>query len=339
MKKDEHIKAIGMLSGGLDSVLAAKIIADQGIDIIGLHIITPFTSSATDASGYENVAGKQARELGIKYRPLYLGDEYVELVKNPHWGYGTCMNPCIDCHIYFLKKAGEVMRETEAYFVFTGDVIGQRPMSQQRNTLRMIEKRCGFEGYLLRPLSALKLEPTIPEKMGWVDRERLLGLVGRSRKIQIALAAEFGIKNFHTPAGGCLLTDPGFSARLKDLFAHNVSDINSIHTLKVGRHFRLGPRARLIVGRHQRDNRVLANLALESDVLLEAEGGGSPLSILRGEATDTLIRLAAAITRRYSRARQNANAAVRIRHGGSMKAARIVPEIIAPDAIEPYRIS
>jgi len=339
MDKNKNIKAVGMVSGGLDSVLAVKLILEQGIEVIGLHLITPFSSGDVSPKSNENIVQKQANQLGFSYYPLYLGEEYIQIIKNPRWGYGSCMNPCIDCHIFFLKKAAELAKEEKAQFVFTGEVLEQRPMSQKRPLLRMIEKRCGLEGYLLRPLSALRLQPTIPEKMGIVDRSLLLNLAGRSRKKQIALAKQYGISDYQTPAGGCLLTDPNFSARLKDLFDHDLSDSNNLQILKIGRHFRLDSQTRLIVGRNEADNRTLANLALDSDILLEAEGGGSPLSILRGEKNQENIKKSAAITKRYSKARKNSHTPVLVRKGSSPESSRITPEPLSLDEIESLRIA
>jgi len=338
MTEKKNIKAIGLVSGGLDSVLAAKLMVDQGIHVIGLHIITPFMGGYSEGRAGETIIERQARTVSFNLRRFYAGEEYVEIIKNPKWGYGSCMNPCVDCHIYFLQRAKEVMEEEGAQFVFTGEVLEQRPKSQKRNILRMVEKRSGLEGYLLRPLTAHRLEPSIPEKLGWVERERLLNIAGRGRKTQIALAEKLGIMEYQSPAGGCLLTEPNFSGRLKDLFDHGVCDIDSIHMLKVGRHFRLGPHTKLVTGRNENDNRTIANLALETDILLEVEGGGSPLSILRGETTEEMIRLAAAITRRFSRAKVKPESAVRIHTGRSGESQKIVPDTIDETIPEQLRV-
>ncbi|MBN1902281.1 hypothetical protein JW926_13230 [Candidatus Sumerlaeota bacterium] len=339
MEKLKRIKAIGLISGGLDSVLAAKLIMDQGVEVTGIHLITPFSSRSSKGADEETIVQKQAESLGFQYYPLYLGEEYIDLVKNPKWGYGSCMNPCIDCHIFFLQKAAELMKEEKAQFVFTGDVLEQRPMSQKRTMLQMIEKRSGLEGLLLRPLTALRLDPTTPEKMGMVDRTLLLGIAGRSRKIQFDLAARYGIRDFQTPAGGCLLAEPGFSARLKDLFDHDISDVNSVETLKIGRHFRLEPEVKLIVGRNERDNMILAHLAQDADILLETEEGSSPLCILRGVISEKTLDTAAAITRRYSKGRNNPKGVVLARHCDSGEIIRLVPETISESVIEILRIA
>lgn len=338
MTDKNNIKAVGLVSGGLDSVLAVKLLLDQGISVIGLHFITPFMVQPPEEAGEETLPQRHARQLGFELRTIHPGDEYIQLIKNPQWGYGSCMNPCLDCHIYFLQKAKEVMREEGAQFIFTGEVLEQRPKSQKRTLLRMVEKKSELDGYLLRPLSAHRLEPTIPEKLGWVDREKLLNLAGRNRKPQIALAKSLGIMEYQSPAGGCLLTEPNYCGRLKDLFENNVTDSNSIQMLKIGRHFRLSPRAKLVLGRDERDNRILAQLALESDTLLEADGGGSPLSIVRGEVSDEIITLAAGFTKRFSRARNQPDSAVRIRHSNSNLTTAIIPPIPDEGLLESLRI-
>ncbi len=338
MTELKNIRAVGLVSGGLDSILAVRLIMDQGIEVIGLHMVSPFTVEAGPAGPKENIVEKQARENGFIYRPLYLDSDYIEVIRNPRYGYGAHINPCVDCHIYFLRKAAEVMEEEGAQFVFTGEVISQRPMSQTRPMLQLIEKQSSLKGYLLRPLSALKLEPTIPEKLGWVKRDLLLDIYGRSRSRQMELARHYGITHFQAPAGGCLLTDPHYSRRLECLFSCGFHDMNSIHLLQAGRTLNLAPGALLIVGRNEEDNNILANLASENDILLEAEGGGSPLCILRGPADDALISLAAAITRRFSRMRDDPAVAVMVRRCDTGEVNTITPPLIAPDETKQYII-
>jgi tRNA U34 2-thiouridine synthase MnmA/TrmU len=210
------------------------------------------------------------------------------------------MNPCIDCRILLFKKAKETMHREGASFVITGEVLGQRPMSQKLNTMRLIEKKAGLDGLVLRPLSAKVLKPTIPEKQGWILRDKLLALSGRGRREQISLAREFGINDYPCPSGGCLLTDPGFSKRLKDLMQHEQLNLDNIQLLKVGRHFRLSDTARLVVGRNEKENERLLNLARENDYLFFPNDGlAGPTSLGRGKFSEELIKVSCAITSRY----------------------------------------
>jgi tRNA U34 2-thiouridine synthase MnmA/TrmU len=222
------------------------------------------------------------------------------------------MNPCIDCRILLFKKARELMRQEGASFVITGEVLGQRPMSQMRATMRLIEKEAQLTDLVLRPLSAKVLEPTIPEKEGWVPREKLLGLSGRGRKEQFALAGAFGIKDFPCPSGGCLLTDPEFSKRLKDLMRHDHGfTLNDIALLKLGRHFRLDKAAKLIVGRDEEENNQLLNLVLPQDqVLMATPELAGPTAVGRGAFSDELTAQACRIVARYCD--RNGNNAVEI---------------------------
>ena len=255
------MRAIGLVSGGLDSALAIFLLKKQGIEVIGLSFLSPFWES-------KNTLKRLAQELEIELREIEVGEEYLELLKNPQFGYGKNLNPCIDCKIWMLKEARREMEKEGASFVFTGEVVGQRPKSQLKNTLRLIEKQSGLEGYLLRPLSAKLLPPTIPEEKGWVKREELLDLQGRGRKRQLELAEKWGIKHFSPPAGGCLLTDPNFSRRLKDLWeSEEAYNFESVELLKVGRHFRLRPSFKLVVGRNQIENEKLKEFVREDDIL------------------------------------------------------------------------
>lgn len=286
------MKAIALISGGLDSALAAKIIKLQGIGVAGLAFVTPFTHPRVE---------KLAQSTGIEIRAIDISSEYLDIIKNPRFGFGDTMNPCIDCHIFMLKKAKEFMAEYKADFVITGEVLGQRPMSQNKSALRKIEKESGLEGLLIRPLSAKLLTATIPEQKGWVDRDRLFDFSGRSRKPQMELASELRLQGFSQPAGGCLLTDPGFSRRLKDLITHHPEfELDDIQLLKVGRHFRLSSQAKLVLGRNHRENQRLISLAQSRFILLEPASVPGPTGILKArDVSGDLLELSGCILARY----------------------------------------
>lgn len=286
-------KAVVLLSGGLDSALAAKLVLKQGIELIGINFVMAFNE------GSQKQAQNAAKELGIKVTCKNITQEFIGIMKNPKHGFGSGANPCIDCKIFFLKKAKEFMKKIGASFVITGEVIGQRPMSQRKEIILLIEKRAGLEGLVLRPLSAKLFEPTIPEENGIVDREKLLAISGRSRKPQMGLAKQFGIKEFSWPAGGCLLTDPAFSKRVKDLLDHNSFTLDNISLLKVGRHFRLSKDSKLVVGRNEKENEAIVALSKNKDLLIEAKDLPGPSGLLRGEATADNLALALRIVARY----------------------------------------
>jgi len=294
-------KAIALLSGGLDSTLAVRLILDQGVEVEALSFVTPFcTCNRKGRCESRHVAD----QLGIPLRITILTEEFFQVLKNPRYGYGSGTNPCLDCRILMFSRARERMEEVGADFVFTGEVLGQRAMSQHRRAMRIIDRESGLEGRLLRPLSAKLLVPTIPEREGIVDREKLLAIEGRSRKEQMALAAERGITDYPCPAGGCRLTDPGFARRMRDLVEHKTDfDLNDVNLLKVGRHFRLSSRAKAVVGRNEEEKRYMLMLTQQGDLLFEVRTCGSPLTLLRGRRGRDRIRLAGAITARYSDAR------------------------------------
>jgi tRNA U34 2-thiouridine synthase MnmA/TrmU len=279
-----------------------------------LNFVTPFCTCNRGGGGC--AARRVAEEFDIPCKTVAITEEFFQVIRNPRYGYGSGMNPCLDCRILMFSRARERMEEIGAAFVFTGEVLGQRPMSQHRRAMRIIDRESGLDGRLLRPLSARLLEPTIPEKEGLVDREKLLALQGRSRKPQMALAEEYGVADYPCPAGGCLLTDPGFARRMRDLVRFRPGfDLNDVNLLKVGRHFRLSPEARVVVGRNEGENRRLQILARQGDSLFEVKGCGSPVTLLRGEAgadEEAEIRLAAAITARYSDAQ---GSEVEVHHG------------------------
>jgi tRNA U34 2-thiouridine synthase MnmA/TrmU len=289
-------KAIGLLSGGLDSTLATKIILDLGFEVIALNFKTPFCCCDTKDKCYsESVAQK----FNVLLKRIYGGEDYLELVKNPKHGYGRNMNPCLDCRIFLFQKAKQLMEEVGADFIFTGEVLGERPMSQRLDAMKLIEKESGLKGKVLRPLSAKLLEPTLVEQMGIVDREKLLPIQGRSRKPQIALAQSYQIEDYPCPAGGCLLTDKNFAQRLKESFEHGEDSLRHIFLLKMGRHFRLPSKAKVIAGRDQKENEALLSLSLPYELKFTVDRYKSTYALLLGDPTIENQTLSAKICARY----------------------------------------
>lgn len=297
---EKKAKAIGLFSGGLDSILAVKLMLEQGIDVEALHFVTEFSSydsTESISAGFR----KTADELKVPLKIMDVSEEFMDVVKKPVYGYGSGMNPCIDCRIFCLKKAKERMEKTGASFIFTGEVLGQRPMSQRRDAMNAIERDAGLKGYLLRPLSAKLFSSSIAESKGIVAREGLLSLSGRSRKPQILLAEKFGIKDYPSSAGGCLLTLKSFARRLKDLSVHKPDfNLEDVRLLKYGRHFRMSPSVKLVVSRNEGENYKIAGLKDKHDTIFHAEEPLGPVALLRGAAGGEFIAEAAAITARYA---------------------------------------
>jgi tRNA U34 2-thiouridine synthase MnmA/TrmU len=297
------MKAIALISGGLDSILAARLIKEEGIDILPLNFKIPFYHLDKTASSKEqNRISQVADNLGSDLKIVDISDDFLKLLENPEHGFGANMNPCIDCKILMLRKAKELMKELDALFVVTGEVLGQRPMSQHKQALEIIEKKSGLPGLVLRPLSAKLLPLTMPEEKGWVRRNKLLDFNGRRRAPQIELAKAFNIKDYPNAAGGCLLTEPEFSRRLKDLIAHRELNMNNIELLKVGRHFRISQDTKLIVGRDEKEDRRLVNQAKENDYLFmpnDELAGPTCLGRGKGKFSEELIRFSCSITCRY----------------------------------------
>jgi tRNA-uridine 2-sulfurtransferase len=295
--------AVALLSGGLDSMLAIRLLLDQGVPVTGVRFITNFgcdpVSSGSCGHDVEPLV-KLWGHLGFTVKMCHLGQDYIEMVKNPKYGRGKNMNPCVDCRIMMLDWAKEMLDQTGAGFLVTGEVLNQRPLSQTRDRFHQIDKVLGLRGRILRPLSAKLLDPTEPEKLGLVDRERLLDIQGRGRYRQYELAKQWGITEIPQPSGGCLLTDPGYSARLRDLWANDPSaGSRDINLLRVGRHFRPSPRCKIIVGRDENENRMLTAFVEGGDTLVQLCDFNGPVTMVRGEyGTDTLA-LAASITARY----------------------------------------
>ena len=267
-------KGFSLMSGGLDSQLAVRVLQRAGAEVEGVCFVTPFFSP--------KAAEQAAAALGIPLNVVDFTDDEIALIENPPHGFGGAMNPCIDCHATMIRRAGEMMLARGFDFVATGEVMGQRPMSQNKQSLGIVAKSSGLEGRLVRPLSALLLEPTLPETEGKLDRTRLLDLQGRGRERQIQLAAEFGIVNYPSPAGGCKLTEEGYGRKLKDLLEHEgLRTRRLVELLAVGRHFRLPDGTGLIVGRDRNDNAVLKAESARG-TLIASEGLPGPTALLVG---------------------------------------------------------
>jgi tRNA-uridine 2-sulfurtransferase len=294
------VKAIALLSGGLDSILAVKVVQRQNIDVLGLTYTTPFFNAVK--------AKAASQQINL---PLMIDDftaEHLQMLKSPRYGYGKNMNPCIDCHTLMLKSAGRKMEETGADFLVTGEVLGQRPMSQNKQSLYIVAKNSGYADFILRPLSAQLLAPIKVEREGKIDRSGLLAISGRGRKDQMRLAEEFGVRNYPPPAGGCLLTDPIFSVRLRDLLSHAEDHhIRDYELLKYGRHFRAGDAGKIIVGRNKFDNEALHKLSTKDDLICNMADFPGPF-VMVPYGTESAMATAAGLCVRYSDAPSDAEA-------------------------------
>ncbi len=316
-RKDERVRALVLLSGGLDSILAAKLLLEQGIDVVGISFESPFFNAAKAQAG--------ALELGIELRIVDIGDAVLEIIETPKYGFGKNMNPCIDCHALMVRKAAGLMKELDASFVATGEVVGQRPKSQMRYGLDAVERESNLKGYLLRPLSAKLLRPTVPEEKGWVDRQRLLGLHGRTRKPQMELAERFGIKTYESPAGGCLLTDENYARAMRDLRGHGGLRIDDVKLLSVGRQFRISERAKLSVGRNHSENERLLALQTPGAVYLRTIECKGPVGVMTGSPTAEDDHLAASVVARYADTGGAERVAVEVRRDESQHTVDVVP--------------
>ena len=308
----EKKKIVALLSGGLDSTLAIKTMQKQGFEVSAVAIKTPFCDfDCGRGCGFE--IREKADNLGVNLKTVYLGDEYIEMLKHPKHGFGSGMNPCIDCRAMMFEAGKKHMEEIGAEFIISGEVLGQRPMSQFAPALKKIEKLSNLEGKIVRPLSAALLPATDPEKNGLIKRKDLGMIRGRSRKEQLKMAKEFGIEDPPNAGGGCLLTDPAFSLRAIDLFKHiETPTTNDIDLLKIGRHFRLDQNTKLIVGRNKDENEIMHALALSNDILLEAKEHVGPTTLLRGNGIGKHIEFSAKITLRYSDAPKNETGVVTV---------------------------
>jgi len=311
--EEKKKKVVALLSGGLDSQLAIKMMQEQGFDVSAVAIKTPFCDfDCGRGCGFE--IRERADDLNVNLKTVYLGDEYIEMLKHPKHGIGAGFNPCIDCRSMMFDAAKKHMKEIGAEFIISGEVLGQRPMSQHAPALRTIEKESDLVGKIVRPLSAALLPETDPEKDGLIKRENLGMIRGRTRRNQLDMAKKYGIENPPNAGGGCLLTEPQFGIKAKDLFSHTENPtINDIDLLKIGRHFRLDEKTKFIVGRNKDENEMIKAIALPGDILLEAKDFVGPVSILRGSNSKEHLKFAASVTLRYSDAPKNQQAIVNIK--------------------------
>ncbi|MGC8977269.1 MAG: tRNA 4-thiouridine(8) synthase ThiI [Candidatus Ratteibacteria bacterium] len=283
-------KAIGLISGGLDSILALKMIKEQGFEIIGVFIKTPFLSGFGEKT-LKNLQ-KLSGEMGFELEIIDVEEDYIEIIKNPEYGYGENLNPCIDCHIYMLKKAKKIMEEKNGLFVFTGEILGQRGKSQNLNALKIIEEKSSLKGKLLRPLTALNLPPTEVEEKGIVDRNLLLGIKGRGRKMQLYLAQTKNLKYFQTPSGGCLLTNSSFCKRLQDLFINSKNiNLKDCYILQIGRHFRISPETKLIITRDEDEKKKIINFCNEDDFIIKGLKNFEIIGVVKGRIQDLIFEI------------------------------------------------
>jgi hypothetical protein len=317
--------AIALFSGGLDSMLAIRMMQVQGIQVRALHFVSPFFGSPLDPEAGKYNARRAADSLGVPLSVITLGNDYLEMLRQPRHGYGKAVNPCVDCHTWFFRVARGLMAEHGASFAVSGEVLGQRPMSQRRDNLLVVERESGLEGLLLRPLSARLLPPTIPEREGWVDREQLGAIQGRSRKEQMRLAKELGLPEYPTPAGGCLLTELSYAPKVRDIFTHTEQlQPRDFQLLRVGRHFRLGPRTKVVISRNEAENLLLEGAVKPGEATFHWLEGGSPVGLVTGELHEKLLETAAKLLLRYTKAEPGRECTVQLTVNGDERTFPVV---------------
>ncbi len=330
------VKAVALISSGLDSLLAAKIVKDLDIDVQGVHFFFQFDS--INKEDREREIEKTAGPLNIPVSIVDISEDFLDILINPEHGYGSQINPCIDCRLHMLHKAQKMMMQIGAQFIVTGEIVGQRPMTQNKPTLFHIDKASGLKGRILRPLSAKLLPPTLPEEKGWIDRNKLYGLSGRSRKPQLAMAEELGISHYSQPGVGCILTDPGYAKRVKSLFSHKQKKeitVEELKLLRFGRHFWPKDNLQVIVGRDEKDNLSLEAFQSGRWVFYPLDHQG-PLVLAVGIKYESEIKLIAGITARYSSG--NKSSPLRIKYKGNGKEGTILGTPIPDSELEKWRV-
>ncbi|MDA8154864.1 MAG: 7-cyano-7-deazaguanine synthase [Actinomycetota bacterium] len=324
-KPNKNPKAVALLSGGLDSTLAILVMKRLGVEVTAITFLTHFGCDISDSSSCSRNPFPAAEKFGFKVKLSHLADKFIDIVKKPAHGHGRNMNPCIDCRILMLREAGEYMRMSGADFLITGEVLGQRPMSQRKETFPLIDRESGFAGYVLRPLSAKLLKPTVAETSGLINRDSLYNFSGRSRKPQMKLAEEFGLDDYPNPAGGCLLTEPNYAWRLKELLELTPNPtLLELGLLRLGRHFRPSAQSpvKIIAGRDEGENNELEKLIAPGDTYMMSADQKSPIVLITGtdQPGAALINMAASICARYSRSKNQPAVKIDVFSGGKLAA-------------------
>jgi len=318
MTDEKKISALVMMSGGLDSMLATAVLKAQNIQVTGLSFETPFFSA--------DKARAAATVLGIPLMIEEFTQDLIPIIEHPKHGFGSCINPCIDCHAAMIRCAGKILERDGFDFIATGEVLNQRPMSQTKRTLNIVAEESGYGHRLLRPLSAKLLPETEAERLGWVDRNRLLDLNGRSRKPQQKLAEQYGITEYPPSAGGCKLTEPHYAGRVLDLRRNGqIKNLVAINLLKIGRHFRLSSTVKVIVGREAPENAQLESMALPGEILMNVEVIPGPTTLVTGDATEANITEAARLCARFSDARANPEVTINIKTATGLRQLHVAP--------------
>jgi len=344
-QQKQQRKAVALVSGGLDSMLAVKVIQEQGVHVEGINFFTGFCVEGHTHAVRKKHKDKQKRnnalwvaeQLGIKLHIVDVVEEYKDILLNPVHGYGKNINPCLDCKTFMVKKAVEWIKEHDFDFIITGEVVGQRPMSQRRETMPIVEKESGGNDLLVRPLSAQQLPPTLAEREGWLDREKLYDFSGRTRKPQMALAAQFGFKDYAQPAGGCcMLTDENYAVKLQDMWTNRPSrdyELDDIIMLKMGRHFRLAPHLKIIIGREEGENNFMQGYKSQFVSIFPTSHPGA-LCLVDGEfKADQELNQALALVARYSQGKNSPEVTLNVRQmDGTEQEYNIAP--MAADAIK-----
>jgi tRNA U34 2-thiouridine synthase MnmA/TrmU len=297
-------KAVALYSGGLDSTLAILVMLRQGVEVTAITFLNHFGCDISDKSSCSKDPFAASEKFGFQVKLAHLSDKFLDIVKHPVYGHGKNMNPCVDCRILMLKEAKEFMKMSCSDFLITGEVIGQRPMSQRRDCFPTIDRAAGVKGLVVRPLCGRLMPSTIPEERGLISRETLLDFNGRTRKPQMELAKEFGLSEYPAPAGGCLLTEPVYAYKLRDLLEHKKNpDYHDINLLRVGRQFRYSPDCKIVIGRNKQENERIISLTGSNDYTMHVEGFGSPVTIITGTASENALGVAASMCARYSDAK------------------------------------